>query len=290
MKLDFNCIMCNINQVIKIMDLADIKRDKREDLMREVLLYLSSIDYSKCNPEVIGGTWQIILKYIQGENPYSDIKRFYNTEVLKMNDDIQALISQSENPFKTALKVAITGNLIDFAAKHKFDFEMLENRIMSIEDLDLAIDHSEALYKKLETAKNLMYLGDNCGEICLDKLFIATIKKEFPQLTIYFGVRGEEIVNDVNLDDAKMVGMEEVAEIIDNGDGSLGTVMSRVSEEFKDKFYNADVVIAKGQGNYESLSEIDRDSVFHLFMAKCDLVAKPLGVETLSTVCVENNI
>ena len=122
-----------------------------------------------------------------------------------------------------------------------------KRKIENINEISLAIDHSKELYDKLKTAKTLMYLGDNCGEICLDKLFIKYIKAEFPDIKIYFAVRGKAIVNDVTLDDAKMVGMEEVAEIIENGDYSSGTVIERVSDEFKEKFYGVDVIIAKAR-------------------------------------------
>jgi uncharacterized protein with ATP-grasp and redox domains len=288
MKLDLNCITCNVDQAIKIMDLFNVERSKREEMMREVLKYLSNADYSKCNPEVIGGTWDIILKYIESDNPYSDLKKYYNIEVLKMTDEIENLIENSDNKFNTVLKIAISGNLIDFAAKHKFDLEMLKKKIMNIYELKLTIDDSKILYDSLKTAKTVMYLGDNCGEICLDKLFIKYIKKEFPNIKVYFGVRGKRIVNDVNFDDAIMVGMQDVADIIENGDGSLGTVIERVSDKFRKIFYDADVVIAKGQGNYESLSETNKKNVFHLFMAKCDPVSSSLGVKTMSIVCVEN--
>lgn len=288
MRLDLNCIVCNINQVIKVMDLVEVEKSKKEEIMREVLKYLSNADYSKCNPEVIGKTWDIILKYIENDNPYSDLKKYYNIEILKMAEEIENLIESSDNKFNTALKIAISGNLIDFAAKHEFDLEMLKKKIMNIHELNLTIDDSKILYDRLKTAKTVMYLGDNCGEICLDKLFIKYIKDEFPDIKIYFGVRGKIIVNDANYDDALMVGMQEVADIIENGDGSLGTVIERVSDEFKERFYDADVVIAKGQGNYESLSEIDRKNIFHLFMAKCNPVSSSLGVKTMSIVCVEN--
>lgn len=288
MRLDLNCITCNINQAIKIADLLEIDRHKKEEIMREVLRYLSLTNYSKCNPEVIGGTWDIILKHIDSDNPYADIKKYYNLEVLKMVTTIENVIEKSDDRFNTALKIAISGNLIDFAAKHKFDLEMLKKKIMSINEITLAIDHSKSLHDNLKTAKSLMYLGDNCGEICLDKLFIKYIKEEFPDIKVYFGVRGKPIVNDVTFDDALMIGMQEFADIIENGDGSLGTVIERVSNEFKEKFYSADVIIAKGQGNYESLSEIDKNNVFHLFMAKCEPVSNSLEVKNMSIVCVEN--
>lgn len=288
MKLNLNCITCNINQAIKVMELSTVDKNKKEEMMREVLKYLSSADYTKCNPEVMAGTWDIILKYIENDNPYEDIKKYYNMEVLKMTEAIESLIENSNNKFNTALKIAIAGNIIDFAAKHNFDFEMLKKNLMNIEEINLAIDDSRDLYERLKAAKSVMYLGDNCGEICLDKLFIKYIKNEFPNIKIYFGVRGKVIVNDVTYDDAQMVGMQEVADIIENGDGSLGTVIDRVSVEFKEKFYNADVIIAKGQGNYESLNETDKENVFHLFMAKCELISNPLGIKNFSIVCVKN--
>lgn len=288
MKLDFNCITCNINQVIKVADLFNMETNKKEKMMREVLQYLSNADYSKCNPEVFRGTWDIILKYVESDNPYSDIKKYYNIEILKMTEEIVKLIENSKDKFNTALKIAITGNLIDFAAKHEFDLEMLKKKIVNIKELNLTVDDSKILYERLKSAKSIMYLGDNSGEICLDKLFIKYIKNEFPNINVYFGVRGKTIVNDVSLEDAQIVGIHEVANVIENGDGSLGTVIERVSDEFREKFYDADVIIAKGQGNYESLSEIDKKNIFHLFMAKCENVSNSLGIKPMSIVCVEN--
>lgn len=288
MKLNFNCINCNINQVIKLMKLSELDRHGKEELMKEALNYLSDVDYNKCNPEITGEIWQIIIRHIKDDNPYDEIKKYYNREVLKMMKEMEEMIYNSNDKFNTALKLAITGNLIDFEAKHSFDVNVLKEKLRNIEKTKLVVDDSRSLYESLKNAKILMYLGDNCGEICLDKLFIKYIKNQFPGIKVYFAVRGKVIVNDITLEDAKMVDMHEVAEVIENGDGSLGTVMGRVSSEFKEKFYEADVVIAKGQGNYESLSEIDRNNVFHLFMAKCEAVAGLLGVNTMSIVCAQN--
>lgn len=288
MELNFNCITCNINQVLRVMKIVDIDITIKEEMMREVLGYLKDIDYSKSNPEVMGGTWKIILKYLSDADPYSAIKKEYNLEILKTSDEIETIIQNSENKFNTALKIAIVGNLIDFAAKHKFDFEMLRQKILNVMNTDLAVDNSKQLYDKLKKAKSVLYIGDNCGEICLDKLFIKYIKKDFPDIKVFFGVRGQAVINDVTYDDAKMIGMHEVAEIVENGDGSLGTVLNRVSENFKNIFYSADIVIAKGQGNFESLSEEERESIFYLLMAKCGPVANMLGVEVMSIVCAQN--
>ena len=288
MNLNLNCILCNLKQVLTVTDLVKLDLDSKEVIMREVLGYLHDTNYKRSNPEVIKGTWDIITKHINNTNPYGEIKSYYNREVINIADKIRNLINKSDDKFNVALKIAITANLIDFAASHTFDEKMLIKKIDTINEQNIPIDDSKKLYEKLKTAKKLLYLGDNCGEIVIDKIFIEYIHVEFPNIKIYFGVRGEPIVNDVTVEDANMVQMKEVAEVISNGDGSLGTVIEKTSAAFRDVFYKADVIIAKGQGNYESLSEIDRSHIFFLFMAKCDAVASSLNVANLSIVCAES--
>lgn len=288
MNLNLACILCNIKQVLTVTDLLKTNSDDKEIIMRRVLGYLHSTDYKRSNPEVIRGTWDIITNHINEKNPYREIKCYYNTELSNIAGKVRALINQSHNRFDAALKIAITANLIDFAASHAFDETMLLRKITTANEQHLAIDDSKDLYEKLKGAGTLLYLGDNCGEIVLDKIFIEYIKETFPNIKVYFGVRGQPIVNDVTLDDANMVKMQEVAEIISNGDGSLGTVMERTSTDFRNVFYQADVIIAKGQGNFESLSEVDRANIFFLFMAKCEAVASSLKIANLSIVCAEN--
>ena len=288
MNLNLDCILCNIKQVLTVTDLLELDSANKEIIMRNVLGYLQSTDYKRSNPEVIRGTWDIITNHIKDKNPYREIKSYYNTELSNITGKIRGLINQSSDKFDTALKIAITANLIDFAANHTFDETMLLKKITTASEQHLSIDDSKELYEKLKVAGTLLYLGDNCGEIVLDKIFIEYIKEISPNIKVYFGVRGEPIVNDVTIDDANMVQMQEVAEVISNGDGSLGTVIERTSTTFRDVFYQADVIIAKGQGNFESLSEIDRGNIFFLFMAKCEAVASFLNILKLSIVCAEN--
>ncbi|MDU2064847.1 MAG: ARMT1-like domain-containing protein [Sporomusaceae bacterium] len=290
MKLNLNCILCNIKQILTVTDFVQLDSAKKEEIMRDALGYLHGTNYERSNPEVIKGTWDIITQYIDDNDPYKKIKSYYNQEILNSADSIRKLIDQSEDKFDAALKIAITANLIDFAASHTFDEKMLLEKIAAIHAQTMPIDDSKILYEKLKTATTLLYLGDNCGEIVIDKIFIEYIQAEFPNLKVYFGVRGEPIVNDVTVEDATMVHMQEVAEVISNGDGSLGTVIEKTSPAFREIFYKADAIIAKGQGNYESLSEIDREHIFFLFMAKCDAVANSLKVDKLSIVCAEYHL
>lgn len=288
MNLNLECIVCNIRQVLTVTDMLELDAAAKERIMREVLGYLHSADYQRSNPEVIRGTWEIITRHINDPNPYREIKWLYNTKLQDLAAKIRTQIDLSPDKLDTALKIAITANLIDFAANHTVDEAMLLQKIADANERRLAIDDSKLLLESLKTARTLLYLGDNCGEIAIDKIFIAYIKAAYPHIKVYFGVRGKPIVNDVTEDDAAMVQMHEAAEVISNGDGSLGTVVARTSPAFREVFYQADVIIAKGQGNFESLSEIDRGDIFFLFMAKCDVVAGLLQIPKLSIVCAKN--
>lgn len=288
MKLNLECISCNVNQVLKITNLFKINEDTREKIMRDVLGYLQTTDYQQSNPEVIKGTWDILTNAICDRNPYRDIKSFYNLQVNSIRKEIEEMIENSEDKLHTALKVAIAGNLIDFASSHEFDERILKECILKMDTESLGRDDSNELIESVSNAKMLLYLGDNCGEIFLDKIFIRYLKEVNPEIRIIFGVRGEPIINDVTIEDAEMVKMREVAEVISNGDGSLGTVIDKVSDDFREIFNQADVVIAKGQGNFESLSDIKKENLYFLFMAKCDVVAKAIGVKKQQIVCAKH--
>lgn len=287
MRLHLECLACNINQVIKIMNILNIEMSKRETIMSEVLKMLASVDYTKCNPEIMKETWKIIVEHTGIIDPYESIKEYYNKELLKMVKPIIKIIENSNQPLQTALKIAIAGNLIDFAAKHSFSMDALWQQIERMESYQMGKDDSEALCNDLKNAKTVLYLGDNCGEIVLDKIFIQILKNYY-DIDVYYGVRGQPIVNDVTKNDAKVCHMEEVANVIDNGDGSLGTVLSLTSPAFQEVFHKADIVIAKGQGNFESLSEIKNKNMFYLFMVKCEVVATMAKVKAGEIICMKN--
>lgn len=187
-------------------------------------------------------------------------------------------IEQSDNPFQLAVRYAIVGNIIDFNPVHNTLLDDIFDYFKKMEQLEMAIDDSMKLMKDISNAKALLYLGDNCGEICMDKILLKKIKELNPDVKLLFGVRGEPVVNDSIAEDAYAVGIDEYAEIIDNGDGSLGTVLNRTSPHFKEVYKNADVIIAKGQSNYECLSE-ESKNIYFLLMTKCDVIANDIGVE-----------
>lgn len=278
------CKACDREQVRKVCALLNLPRDREDELLARAELLLSEAEEHACNPEVMGRIYGMLTQALGEEDPYRELRAFYNEEVLRLTPQLRAQIAEAPAPLSLALRLAISGNLIDFAARHTFSLQMLKERLKTVDTL--SIDDSAPLFEALTDAKRLLYLGDNCGEIVLDRLFIETLKDRFPQLRVTFGVRGRPIVNDATLMDARQVRMEEVASVLSSGDGALGTVLCHTSPAFRRAFEEADVVICKGQGNYESLMACGRPNLFFLFMAKCEIVAFPLGVPVLSIVCL----
>ena len=288
--MDEECKNCDLNQVKKVCSILSLDEKTQMTLYKKVKSYLKNVDMKRTNPEVMGCIWEIITKVVKEDDPYLHIKEYYNNELGKILPDVINMINSENDKFNTALKIAISGNLIDFAAKHKFDIDMLKAQIKDITEKSFAIDNSQEMLEELRKAHTLLYIGDNCGEVVLDKVFIDVIKEVCPDLTVYYGVRGKPIVNDVTIDDAVMAGMNNSAIIISNGDISLGTVIERTSNDFKMIYDKADIVMCKGQGNYEGMLKSRKDNLFFLFMAKCRIVAEPLGIPVMSIVCLKNRV
>ena len=285
MRLHDKCLPCVVNQVIKVANITGIT--KKEELLREVFTYLSKMNFDETTPEIIGEIFNMIKRHTKNPDPYKETRNYYNTLFMELLPEFERKIDQAENSFMLAVRYAIVGNIIDFNPIHNTLLEDIYDCFDNMEQLELAIDDSSALMKDISIAGTLLYLGDNCGEICMDKILLKKIKELNPNVKLFFGVRGKPVVNDSISDDAYSVGIDEYAEIIDNGDGSLGTVLNRTSPVFKEVYNKADVVIAKGQANYECLSEEDKN-IYFLLMTKCDVIAKDIGVEEKKMICMKN--
>lgn len=279
------CFQCDIKQMLKISEFLTLDETIENQLIDKTNEYLLKCDMTKTNPEIMADIWEIVNTILGNNNPYQKIKSYYNQFMISLLKDLEQYIN---NDLNTALKVAIAANLIDFSAKDKISLDEIKYTLFTAKNLNLAIDDSKKLFRTLQNSTILLYLGDNCGEIVLDKLLLKMIKNEYPHLDIYYGVRGKPIVNDVTIDDATEVKMDEIAKIISNEDGSLGTVLIRTSQEFQTLFNQADVVICKGQGNYEGLFDCKKENLYFLFMTKCQLVANLSHTKISDIVCLKN--
>lgn len=291
MEFILSCSACIAKQIAQVAEIKNIKKDKADELMKKVLIHLAKSDFTKSTPQLMGEIWDILENEIGTRDVYNEIKRYYNLAVAKQETQICENISSmpdNYSRFTKALVFSICGNLIDLAATPSFDTQTFFDTAINLAKTPFGIDDIHILYDSLKSCNNLLYLGDNCGEIVTDKIFICEIKRQFPQLNCYYAVKGFAILNDVTMSDADMINMHEVATVISNGDKAAGTVLNDVSDDFKMIFDNADVIISKGQGNFESLYPMNKENLFFLLMAKCSVIAKLFNVSPMSAVCMKN--
>jgi len=277
MTSDHRCFFCFTRAFEKLLEKESISNEAKNNFTREMVnLYTNKWESLK-SPEFARELHSLLKSYTHNPDPYIREKRENNDQAISMLPELDFLITQSDNPFKTALRLAIAGNIIDFAANDNFD--LLATIEMALKS-DFAIDHSEQLKAKIEKAESILYLGDNAGEIVFDKLFIKEIKH--PNLT--FAVRGAPVINDATMADAEYVGMKDVASVISNGYDAPSTILPKSDKVFQKYFREADLIISKGQGNLEGLFELSDNRIFYLLMVKCDVIGEFLKVKKGSLV------
>jgi uncharacterized protein with ATP-grasp and redox domains len=272
---------CFVNQALRALNSVD--ESLHEELLRDTLKTLSQIDFSKSPPEMARKIFDIIEKRTGLVDFYAEIKKQSNLYIMNIYDELRQTVMGSGDPFAAALKLAVAGNIIDFGAKHDFSDEIIHEEIEKALKNSFKQEEVEGLREKINSASDILYLGDNAGEIVFDKLFIEQLPKE----KITFAVRGRPVINDALLQDAESVGLTELVKVVSNGAGIPGTVLGECSEEFRNIFDNADLIISKGQGNYETLSTSGRNIVFML-KVKCPIVSRDLGREIGDFVILQN--
>ena len=286
--LDLECLHCALNQVIHTTEVARAPEPLRRELMQRALKLLAEGDVNRNNCIQIEQVYRMVAEGLGDADPYRETRLFFDREMLRLLPQLRKHIAQSEDPLRAAVRAAIAGNLIDLAALGgEVTLERAMQKVEAVEREGLYFDDCDGLDAALKSARTVLVLGDNCGEIAMDRLLIETIRRLYPQIEVKYSVRGSAVVNDVTYEDASAVGMDEVAEVIDNGDCLLTTLLCRASEDFRREFYAADVIIAKGMGNYEGLYNCDRGNIWFLMIAKCSVIARMSGAPKGSILCME---
>ncbi len=220
--------------------------------------------------------------------PYREVKQAYNDFVLSMEEDIREKIARSQDPLAASLAYARIGNYIDFGAMNHVDrsvfLSLLDGAVLSEWDVPAYRAFSDCC----RTAGHFLLIADNCGEIVLDKLFLEQLRIAFPQLTFSVMVRGAEVLNDVTAEDAAYVGIDSVAEIVSTGTSVAGVIYEMLPDAAKASVDRADVILAKGQGNYESLSDQGLH-IFYSLLCKCELFTERFQVPKLTGIFIERN-
>ncbi|MBN1764338.1 MAG: DUF89 family protein [Sedimentisphaerales bacterium] len=272
MKTYLECIPCFIQQALGAVRFITDDERVHEQLLRQVIIMISEMDLS-VTPPAMGQKFHRLIREITGNNdPYEKIKKDSNQLALKLVPRLRSEIQNSLNPWETAVRLAIAGNIIDFAKIQHLDEKLIYK---ALEDSAVSPPPASVINKlanAVEQAEDILYLGDNAGEIVFDRLLIELM----PRAKVTYGVRGKPTINDVTRQDAQETGLTDIVEVIDNGSDAPGTILETCSPEFRRRFDKADLIISKGQGNYESLSDSCKD-IFFLFRVKCAVIARNSG-------------
>jgi hypothetical protein len=232
------------------------------------------------NPAITASQLHALIRERSGNpDPYRAKKQEATSHALSLYPRLKRLLQQAADPLDTAVRLAIAGNIIDLGVADSYDLEASIERVLALQP---ALDHRDELRQAIERADNILYLGDNAGETVLDRLLIETLDRP-----VTYVVKGGAAVNDATREDAIAAGLDRVCEVIDNGAAAMGTLLPQCSESFRQRFAAADLVIAKGMANFESLHG-SRPNLFFLLQAKCAVVADHLGVAEKSIIILKN--
>ncbi len=242
-----------------------------EQVIREVLLASHEVDMRQ-SPPAMGQRIHRLIRKITGEtDPYREIKDQFNRVALELYPELKTRVAHSGNPTEAAVRLAAAGNIIDCGV----------NTILDEARVRHAVEHAFAdpfsadmagFVEAISAAKSILYLADNAGEIVLDRLLI----EQMPLEKVTVVVRGGPVINDATMDDARVAGLLELVEVVDNGSDAPGTILDDCTETFRRRFREAGLVVAKGQGNYETLSEVERD-IWFMLKVKCPVIARDIG-------------
>ena len=284
MKIGLECIPCFVRQAFEAGLLVAEKEEVRELILREVLSNLSGQSFDKSPPSV-GREVHGIIRRVSGDNdPYLEIKRKSNKLIEEQIPVLKECIRNSKDSFETSVRLSIAGNIIDYGHGEHITEEMINNTISQSLKQPIDKKNIKKLKEEIKKASDILFLGDNAGEIFFDRLFL----EELRGYPVTFAVRGGPIINDALKEDAVAAGIDKLVPLIDNGYDAPGTILEECSVEFKKRFAKADLIIAKGQGNYETLSSTDK-KIFFLLKAKCPVIARDIGCRKGDMVISQKN-
>ncbi len=271
MKTELECLPCFFRQTRLALDYAGVNGDIGFSIMRraEAIVEHASLDQA---PARITTLIHRMVREQTGLDPYKKLKDSYNLIALGKFPMLTALTSKAKDPLDTGVRLAIAGNIIDFGVYESFDLDR------SIEE-SLRLPLLRSAYLDFSgTAKNarkILYLCDNAGELVFDRILIETLQNIGKSVTV--AVKGSPVINDATRDDAAAAGLADSCEVIDNGNDGIGTLLEACSDEFIEAYRASDMIISKGQANYETLSEEQDGRTFFLFKVKCAVVARALN-------------
>ncbi len=289
MRTEPACLPCFFRQVSRTLDFAGVNGDRAREITREARRIIEDASFDQ-PPARITTVLHRLLREASGADPYRAIKDEYNRIALEMLPAVRAMASVGDDGpggdarLGGAVRAAIAGNIIDFGIYDQIDIE----RSLS-DSFALPLDGPafQELSRAVRSARRILYLCDNAGEVAFDRVLIDVLRQQGGRVTA--AVKGSAVINDATLEDADAVGLGASAdEVIDNGSDGIGTLLEQCSPRFLEACRSADLIISKGQANYETLSTEQDDRLFFLFKVKCPVVADGLGRENGGIMLLDN--
>jgi uncharacterized protein with ATP-grasp and redox domains len=281
------CVTCLFSQSLRVCETLQVDDGKTKKILDCVAGMIPNWSFDETPPQVASRVYPKIANLLQTDDIYYDFKREATERAKAFIPFVEEMIGKTDDKFYASLKAATAGNVIDLAAMEQFD---LQEEVEKVFDLPFEIDDSEELRKILQKSKNLLVVGDNAGEHLFDKVMMKYFKMLFSHIHIYYAVRGKPIINDITIVDALEAGIDEVAEVVDSGVDTPGLDLERVNSKMLSVYNSADVVLAKGMGNYESLYGVSTRPTFFLLKVKCSVVAESLGKNVGDIICYKESL
>ncbi len=281
MKVTLECAHCLLERAINQIKLATDDPDLQMRVVEAITKFLGENFSGEAVPSHIGTDRDLIVQKLTGKDPYESLKRMSNEMALSILPELQVLMEEKDDfneQFRTAALIAAAANAIEFDVTGR-EFSLTELRtIIENVEADLFVDHLDQFKELCKGVNEVLYLMDNAGEIVLDMLLIKEIKRLGPKVIAV--VRGGPVLNDATMIDAEEIGLTDCAdEVLDTGAPAIGVNLERNSEEFKELFHTAELIVAKGMGNFESMTEFEPACpIVHILRTKCNPVAEEIGV------------
>lgn len=278
MKTTLECIPCFIKQALQALRAVCDDEVLTHRILQMVLKKAADFDISKTPPEMAQVIHRIIREQTNNSDPYEAVKKLSTDKALEAEAQVIERINKADDPFEAALRYAIAGNILDFAILSLWDDKKLSESLDLAEKKTLDKRAVKKLFSEIQSAEKILVLGDNAGETVFDKIFIEQFS--IPgQHNIHYAVKSAPIINDAVYSDAVQAGLDKTCTIIENGTDAPGTVLDICSEKFRKVFKSADLIISKGQANFETLNTV-KGNIFFLTQIKCPVIGNNYGYST----------
>lgn len=287
MNVSAECIPCFLNASLKAMTNGGWPEERRAETLLSLLPLLSRVDIKKTPAENVSKILHRLVQTMGGDDPFKAAKAESNRRALELLPELRQMLSRSPDPLELVVKIAIAGNIVDLGIFDEYD---LSGAVQEALKTGFAAGDYPEFRKLMGRGGKVLIIGDNSGEVVFDRLLVEVLVSEGAE--VIYGVKGGFVLNDATLDDATEAGINNLCQVVANGNNFIGTVPEKCTEEFLQVFNAADLVISKGQANYYTLegSGLAGNKTFFLLKAKCDVIAKSLGMQKGDLVFRKNKV